>query len=112
VQADRGFESRPLRLVGIWRAADAQAIRGAGRQGVEAGAHAGLAGLLSTIVARPGWLAETVKPEQRSTTVGNVVVNAPMEFVTGRRTNVWVPSYVTRTRLRAVKPLPLTVAGS
>jgi hypothetical protein len=47
------------------------------RYGVDAGAHSGLAGLLSKTVARPGWLAETENPEQRSATVGNVAVKAP-----------------------------------
>jgi len=37
----------------------------------------GLAGPRRMTVARPGWLAVTYHAEHRSTTVGNVAVNAP-----------------------------------
>jgi hypothetical protein len=84
--------------------------RRAAGYGIDAGAHSGFAGPLSTTVARPGWLAVTDHDVQRSTTDWNVAVNAPCALVTGRRT--CVPSNVTRTRVLGLKPVPRTVAGS
>ena len=63
--------------------------------GVEAGAHSGLAGLRSTTVVRPGWLAEIVKPLQRSITIGKLVVKVPLLLVRGRRTSVCPSTRVT-----------------
>jgi hypothetical protein len=50
-----------------------------------AGAHAGLGGTRKTAVGRLCWLAVTVKPLQRSTTVGNWTVKEPERLASGLR---------------------------
>ena len=76
-----------------------------------AGAHSGF-GPCKITFARPGWLAVTVHPLQRSiTTEENVVVNVPRLEATGRWTSLRASSSVTRTRVFGLKPVPRTVTG-
>jgi hypothetical protein len=78
---------------------------------VLAGAHAGFAGERRTTVAWFGWLAVTVKPLQRSITVGNWTVNAPAPLASGLRDIVRPIIKRTWTRRWGVKPRPRMVAG-